>query len=531
MTRALLLVALLSALGACSDGPTLLVRIQHPKAFDPAIGAGKLTVELLDGNTGHVEQRKEVGTTSLAARQRLFEGLELVEGRSYRVQLSASFDAGEAVCAGSGRRAVGRSPSFRYDEALGELPIYMDCADAASSAGPLTYERFYHSAVFLPGASAHGQVVVMGGIKPEMDSTKPLTYLDSIEVYDPATDRFNALSASLTRPRAYLQAVAVGADEALALGGLVEVEIGGVKGNAAVNRVDQIKGGRVAKAQDMTQIRAGHSAVLLEDSQQVLVVAGQVSLNAFPLTSLELFDPAGGKVPGLPSLQVPRYQPAVVALGGGRNVLVAGGLHIKGQELFFELVCRSGSCPCGAAPCVHTTKGFGKDEGRYGVTATHVPCETSGGAVYLVGGSHPLDPICPPGSQCPPAELAKQDRVYDEILCVDAADPAAGPMNVGKLLKPRVGHTTTLVRGAGGSQRLFVAGGYTTRDTTTGNPLYTTLGELVPVTCSCKSVGKVKEIDLGTIRVGHTTTRLADGSVLLVGGFTTDWVQRFNPDF
>ena len=82
MTRALLLSALLSAIGACSDGPTLLLRIQHPKAFDPAIGAGKLTVELLNGNTGHVEQRKEVGTTSLAARQRLFEGLELTEGRS-----------------------------------------------------------------------------------------------------------------------------------------------------------------------------------------------------------------------------------------------------------------------------------------------------------------------------------------------------------------------------------------------------------------------------------------------------------------
>ena len=230
------------------------------------------------------------------------------------MRLSARFDAGEAACAGSGRRAVGSSPSFRFDEALGELPIYLDCADAASSAGPLTYDRFYHGAAFLGGASAHGQVVVMGGIKPEMDSTKPLTYLDSIEVYDPATDRFSALSASLTRPRAYLQAVAVGADEALVLGGLVEVEIGGVKGNAAVNRVDQIKGGRVAKAQDMIQIRAGHSAVLLEDSQQVLVVAGQVSLLAFPLKSLELFDPAGEGSRGCPRYRSrainPRWSPS-----------------------------------------------------------------------------------------------------------------------------------------------------------------------------------------------------------------------------
>jgi hypothetical protein len=506
----LLLLAL--PLVACSDPPSLVIRIQQPAAgLDLASAEGRLRVELLDGNTGAVEQRREVTADGLATgRQRLFESLELIEERSYRVRLVASLD-GKKSCA----RAVGLSPTFRYDEALTELSVYMDCADAASTAAPLQTDRAYHQAVFLPAPAPHGQVVLVAGASPRTDLAPddPAKFLDSIEVYNPGEDRFTRRTERLSRPRALHVALRIGDQLLLSLGGMDTDKSGGTTVNEILSYVDRVSADAVTRVHDLTTTRAGHSAVLLEDQGKVLVAGGFTKGTIIPLMTLEIFDPAGkGKPPQLPSMTIPRYQPALVPFERGRRVLIAGGLWVKDKSYPIDLLCLSGSCTCGTPPCVQQLPGFGQDAGRIGVTGTLVPCRTGGGAIYLVGGFH---------TETTPV---KKTVLHDDIRCVDTANPGQGPTRLGGLLKPRGQHTTTLVRGGKSGQRLLVAGGYSAEG------VLSTRGELVPVSCDCKLTGAIKEVELG-FRVGHTATLLADGTVLLAGGLSSDKAERFNPDF
>lgn len=517
MARKILLLRLLPALlaVACSETPSLLIRVEHPTTFDPAVAEGTLTVELLDANTASVEQSARVGTTSLDAQQRLFEELELVEGRLYQVRLRASFD-GTAHCSESSSKAVGVSPVFSYSAELTELSVYIDCADAASPTGPPVRSRIYHAAAFLPRPGPHGQVLLVGGAKPELDldpQQDTLTLYDTLERYDPATGRFTELEARLSRASAWHQATTIAETELVVTGGYAVDEIGGKKVATSLSRSEQVTSqGRVTRLRDLKQGRGGHGAAVT--SRGLLLAGGLSGAFILPLKTVELVDPTGeSQPPDLPSMSVARYLPMVVPFDGDRQVLIAGGHWVRDHEDLVELLCLEGPCSCGAAPCIQTAPGFGVDGGRYGLSATLVSCPTAA-AIYLVGGSHT-------------ELLTKKETTFDEIYCLDTGAPADGLKLVGKLKRPRVGHTATLVRGPAGSQRLLVAGG-AHEDKLDGSTVLATRGELVPVDCSCQVTGPVTEVDLG-FRVGHTATLLPDGTVLLVGGVTDQQAERFNP--
>jgi hypothetical protein len=513
MSRLALPVLLLVA---CSEAPTLLIRVEHPTTFDPAVAQGTLTVELLDANTSSVEQGTQVKTVSLEQQQRLFEELGLVEGRIYQVRLRASFD-GKATCSDSGYRAVGVSPVFSYDRGLGELSVYMDCADKASPTGPPVRPRIYHAAALLPRPEPHGQVLLLGGAKPELDldpATDTLTLYDSVERYDPASGRFTELEARVSRASAWHQATTISEEEVVVTGGYALDEIGGKKVALSLSRSEQVTAqGRVAALPALKQGRGAHGAAVT--SRGLLLAGGLSGAFILPLKTLELIDPSGqSKPPALPQMNVARYLPVVVPFDRDRQVLIAGGHWVKDQEAFADLLCLEGDCGCGAPPCIQAVPGFGVDGGRYGLSSAFVPCPTSGGAIYVVGGSHT-------------ELLTKKETTFDEIYCLDTAAPIEGLKLAGKLKKPRTGHTTTLVRGPSGGHRLFVAGG-AHDDKPDGSTALATSGELVPVDCSCQVTGTITEVDL-SFRVGHTATLLPDGTVLLVGGFTDQKAERFNP--
>jgi len=239
---------------------------------------------------------------------------------------------------------------------------------------------------------------------------------------------------------------------------------------------------------------------------------GQSVVNV--LKDLELVDPSGAAPTAVVPMTWPRLLPVVVPLDA-RRVLISGGVRLENVDIADELLCLSGGCPCGAAPCVEKLSfGYGAGRGRYGMTGTRVECDGAGeGAVYIVGGSYK-------------DATTQAEQYFDDVLCVDLESPAA-LVSAGKLRRARSGHTTTLLERPDGGSRLLVAGG-------SSAGVLLASAELLDVTCRCEagnSITAQREVKLESQRALHTATRLADGTVLLAGGiFVGFGAERFNPD-
>ena len=511
-------VSLVLLLAACGERSTLLVELQHPTGLDPVAVQGTLKVAVL-GADGAVLDEQQLGTDQLASRRRLFDALGLEEGETYRLRLELALAATESAC-GAGGRAVGLSPPFEYGPDLERVPTYLDCADRASATGNPAVSRIYHTATLAPAAgSIHDEVLLVAGAKPSTDIENPdsAELLDSIERYDPATGQFTPVAGKLARPRMLHQAVAVGGDVVVS-GGLDKVTVVSKTSLVSVKNVERVREGRVAALTEMQTARSIHGAAVVGDT---LVLVGGIgsSLVSF-VKEAELYDPTAQAAPRVVPLAIPRFSMAAVALGDGRRVLLAGGMRVEAVDVPDELLCLSGSCPCGAPPCSQPlTRGFGVGQGRYGLTGTRVDCpgQAGGGAIYLVGGTY--------------KDSASQvEQYFDDIHCFDLQNTTATE-RVGQLERPRSGHTTTLVRGPGGKQRLLVAGGSGTNAKGEGTIWNT--AELIDVDCRCGPITSRREVALQSQRALHSATLLADGTVLLAGGIFVGGAaaERFNPDF
>jgi hypothetical protein len=506
------LAPLLACLGlACAESPTLLITIQH-STLDPT-AAGNLEVQVLLAEDGKTVSQRQVSTTSLGSRQRLLEGLELVEGQSYRLRLVATFN--KEVCSSEIKhRAVGESPPFVHRREDTELTVYVDCADASGATGAPLKDRMLHAAAFLPDPKPSGQVLILGGTPPGADvllNPSAAQMLSSVESYNADSGRFGAVGAELSRPLVLTQATAVSDDEVLVTGGL-EYRAGALAGSTVA---EAFKAGQRLARTDLAGSRGAHATVALSPGR-LAIIGGLTLLSkqaALPRLSGEIYDTSGqGDAKAVVNLKRSRVLPAAIPLDGGRRVLVAGGEGASNEDIPNELLCLSGTCDCGKPPCTSELKGFGSGLGRTGVQGAFVSCTEGGGAVYLVGGGY---------------TNGTQRVSFDDIFCLDAGTLSSHSTltAVGKLKRPRNGHTVTLIRGPDGGQRLFVAGGGTNP-----NDVSTSNAELVPVTCRCETVGPIRQIDLSGSRIWHTATLLPDGTVLLVGGFNTSGAERFNPN-
>lgn len=515
--RSLVPMILLTLASACAEAPSLTIKLRGPAALaDLSAVQGTLSVELLDGNTGLPLEAARPTPVSLAGRQRLFDQLDLVQDRLYRVRVKLVLDAADLSCnkAGGGR-IVGLSPLFRHDPEVGSISVYVACADSFNVDAKMSKERLYHSATWLPAPRPHGRVMVVGGgrlnLSPNPEVTKA-TLLDSLEAYDPGRGTFETLPGKLAQPRIYHRAVPAGEDTLVVTGGVDGYLHKGKTYMLGVDLVERVRGGQVTGLHSLRQQRGHHSAAMLSPSR--LLLAGGIGAAVLPIKGIEVYDVKNEKREDPSSLQlgIARVAAATVAYDGGQRVLISGGRGSDANGNQYDVIyCDAGSCPCGKPPCLHKVASF---SARLSMTATLVQCEAGGGgAIYLTGGAYNIP-------------LTESYLYYKDIHCFDTR--ASSFRKVGQLKVPRTSHTATLVRGPNNTRRLLVAGGSSLQGAVQQS------AEIFPVGCSCSNNIDTKEIRLLPLnsdrRVGHTATLLPDGSVLLVGGAMADSTERFVPD-
>jgi hypothetical protein len=207
----------------------------------------------------------------------------------------------------------------------------------ASGNSELQTARNWAVAARLP----NGQILIAGG-----SATATPTYLQSAELFDPASDTFTALPASSSTE---LQTARSGAVAAPLPNGKVLIA-GGWNGSflQSAELFDPANNTFTAlAASGNTELQTAREWAVASPlpNGQVLIAGGTNNNGSGPaLASAELFDPATNTFTALPAsgnteLQTPRYGAVAAPLPGGQ-VLIAGGVngtigsYLQSAELF-----------------------------------------------------------------------------------------------------------------------------------------------------------------------------------------------------
>ncbi len=503
--RSVLLLTAAALLGACA-GRELVLEIYHPATATFGTGFGpSFTVQVLDASTKQVVATTSVPSSGSSAKQALFDELALSAGARYTVLLSS---APGAFCPPGGK-VVGASPPFVYSKDLKQVAVYVDCADTSNTVGSLLAARSNLAAALLPDPAPHGRVVVAGGVNLS-GWLSPGTVLtgtpyDTVEVFDPVTSVATTLVAKLSRARSSLEGAVLPDGSLLLTGGLTK---DGLKAPVASSTVDRLQGEQLSALPALGAPRAEHAAIPLAGGR--VLIAGGSGASGLASDTAELYD-LKGTTPIKGVMSAPRFRPAAGLLDDGKSVYLAGGGWTTAPEPS-DLFCLEGSCrgTC-EGPCFSSLPGFAAGRARAATAGTVVTCEDGKRSALYLSGGHRRD--------------SAVDTYFDEIYCVDSDRPDA-PRLLGHLRHERALHSASLVRGPGGQQRLFVAGGLDA-----GGGLAS--AELVPASCPCRTAigaGDIVEVPLKDKRAGHSAVGLADGGVLLIGGTPgAARVERFTP--
>jgi hypothetical protein len=308
---------------------------------------------------------------------------------------------------------------------------------------------------------SNGKVLVAGGIRD--------VNLATAELYDPLSGLFSATPNNLSEARGY-------ATVTLLLNGKILFATGGDNADgdgasAAADLYDQASG--TFSATGSTSVpRHGATANLL-DNGKVLVAGGILSNVDTRTATADLYDPATGVFTPTGSMHHARDVAVSVKLPSGK-VLIAGG----GDGSGFSLDSAELYDPVNGTFSDTGTMVAGRDD----ATATLL----NNGKVLIVGG---IDQDVAIGS----AELY---------------DPATGMFTASQSsVSPRRFHTATLLD----DDTVLIAGGvnsFSNVDTQAGAYIYD------PATDTFTATGS-----MATARFLHTATKLADGRVLVAGGY------------
>jgi hypothetical protein len=224
-------------------------------------------------------------------------------------------------CAAAGQDGIWASAEL-YDPATGTF----------SPTGSMSVPRENHTATRL----ADGRVLIAGGISgasPSAGAAVSLaayrlaetsaSVLESAEVYDPATGRFNP-TGSMSTIRDHHTATLLHDGRVLVVGG-------GGEGYASQTSADVYDPatGRFSPTGSMKTGRWLHTATLLQDGR-VLVVGGRSPKDSV-YASAEIYDPSTGRFGSAGSMNAGRQQHTATLLPDGR-VLIAGGYWSDGQK-------------------------------------------------------------------------------------------------------------------------------------------------------------------------------------------------------
>jgi N-acetylneuraminic acid mutarotase len=292
----------------------------------------------------------------------------------------------------------------------------------------------------------------------------------------------------------------------------------------------------------MNVARAGHTATVLADGKVLVVGGGNDSPDA--IDSSELYDPASRSWSYTGRLNVARAGHTATQLADGR-VLVAGGFSHGGctrtAEVYdpetgvWTLTGGMSAVRCGHSATLlqngrvlvagnETAEVYDpaadnwSRTGRFNFARSgHTAIGLLDGRVLVFGGQWGYDPW-------------GGDGVNYDVATAELYDPIAGVWIIAPSSSVANGSATLLLSG-----KVLVAGGRI--DNLPRGPMTFAASELFD-----PEIGAwTQTMPLGAARSGHTTTLLSNGSVLVAGGFqylpalywefdTVDSVERFEPN-
>ncbi len=342
------------------------------------------------------------------------------------------------------------------------LPTTTPKPSPMALTGPLGAGRQVHTATLL----ADGRVVVAGGFD---FADLPLA---SVSLYDPATRTFSA-TASMAAARGLHTATELADGRVLIAGGGPASWVHPGPYLASAELYDP-RTGTFSPTGSMTTTREGHTATRLNDGR-VLIVGGS-DVGEHVVASAELYDPNTGTFSPTGSMTTARAFHTATLLSDGR-VLIIGG--------------RAGTWTSG--PILASAEIYNPKTGIFSATgpmnterAWHVATVLSDGRVLITGG----------------------DNARGMIASAELYDPTAGTFTrTGPMRDARLYQTATLLSDG----RVLVAGGgsdYTNYNFLSSAELYD------PTTGTFSLTGSMTEP-----RTFHTANLLADGRVLVAGGY------------
>ena len=331
----------------------------------------------------------------------------------------------------------------------------------------LNTSRYWHNAILLN----NGKVLIAGGINCPTSGT--CAYLNSAELYDPATGAFSTTGSMSTARSA--PAVLLSNGKVLIAGGSTCDSSGNCSSLSSVELYDP-SSGAFSNAGNMNSSRQEQTLTLLQNGQ-VLIAGGRTCLGTScrALNTAEIYDPVSGSFADTTSLNFARFDAAAVALSSGQ-VLIVGGFDGTNFPAAAELYDPSAG--------TFTTTGT-LNTPRSQISATLL----NEGKVLVVDGSTCGQPGCPTNS-------------------VELYDPTTGTFSYTAATNtPRMAHTATLLTNG----EALVAGGYSvcspacTADSTT---------ELYNPSSGTFNPGG----SLSAARAEQSATLLPNGNVLIAGG-------------
>ena len=293
------------ALGAVSQQPSSSVAIGHVISETPAAGtlvSGGSAVSLVISSG--VAVPSVVGQTQAAATSAITSaGLTL--GMSTRA-LSTSVPAGsvisESPTAGS-RLSPGTAVNLVISSPF--LPL----------SATMTTPRAYHTATLLP----NGRVLISGGLTGVAASV-----LNAVEVYDPGTEGFSALTRTMNIARFVHAATLLPNGQVLITGGDDNGQTGSIRALNSAELYDPVANAFTTLNATMTTARVGHTATLLPNGQ--VLIAGGDQNSSTPFSTAELYDPVAQTFTALTAtLTSPRAGHTATLLADGQVLLTGGG--------------------------------------------------------------------------------------------------------------------------------------------------------------------------------------------------------------
>lgn len=330
-----------------------------------------------------------------------------------------------------------------------------------------------------------GRVLIVGGWRVDINGNPVLPAVG--ELYDPSTGAFTQTHGLLTTPRYGHTATLLADGRVLIVGG------SGADFNATVPELASAEifdpsTGLFTPTGSMTEPRQDHAATRLADGR-VLVTGGTTSNDVPAVATSEIFDPAHGTFTPTGPMAAARSAHAMTVLSDGR-VLVVGG---------------TGSVDAsGNLPTLASAELFDPALGRF----TPAPSLTT-------ERSKPTATLLPDGRVLVAGGL----NLFGAPRTAEVFDPVGDRfVAAGATVAPHGGAWAAMLP----DQRVLLIGTTQDPEVTAAPEAWTALAH--PITSSQLVLPAAPAFTpladpSGVVRTGNTATRLADGRVLLTGGF------------